>query len=76
VEGCNWFTYNSKKNACLALSTCPNVVEEGCPECLSGQVILIQKNNVFLHLIKVTIQKDLSSGNVTESQTWKNIVIS
>ena len=39
VDGCNWFTYNTKSNICSALSTCPQVVTEECTECLSGQVI-------------------------------------
>ncbi len=39
VEGCKWFTYNSKNNLCLALSTCSQVDAEGCPDCLSGQVM-------------------------------------
>ncbi len=39
VDGCNWFTYNTKSNICSALSSCPQVVTEECPECLCGQVI-------------------------------------
>ena len=39
VDGCQWFNYNTKSNLCLALSSCPQMVTEGCFECLSGKVI-------------------------------------
>ncbi len=38
VKDCSWFTYNSKNNFCMALSTCSEVSAEGCLDCLSGQV--------------------------------------
>jgi hypothetical protein len=39
TEGCNWFTYNSKRTFCMAFATCSEVVADACPDCLSGQVI-------------------------------------
>jgi hypothetical protein len=53
VDGCNWFTYNSKKNVCVAFSSCPEVVPEGCPECLSGQVTDTISKNALSTIIGV-----------------------
>ncbi len=37
TEDCAWYTFDNKLNICELFKTCPDVSQDQCPDCLSGE---------------------------------------